>query len=284
MTIAVTGATGKLGKLIIAELKKRLPENEIIALVRNMDKAANLGVSSRFFDYNQPDLLAQSLQGVTKLLLISSNEIGQRITQHSNVINAAKKAGVQYLVYTSLLHADTSPLSVAKEHPETETAIKNSGIEYTILRNGWYHENYTDAIPAALSNQAFYGCAGDGKIASADRSDYAEAAAIVLTDENQHINKIYELVGDEPYTLDTLATEISHQTQKQIPYINLSEQEYSHALTQAGVDAQFAQLIANWDTCAQNGALFDTSKQLSQLLGRPTMSIAQAVQHKLAML
>lgn len=281
MVIAATGANGKLGRLIIAHLKKRLPEHNIVALVRQPDKAQDLGVAVRAFDYDRPDLMAKSLQSIEKLMFISSNAVGQRVAQHLNMVQTAKRVGVSYLVYTSLLHADTSPLSVAQEHPATEQAIKDSGLAYTILRNGWYHENYTDSIPAALTNQAFYGCAGGGKIASADRSDYAEAATIVLT-AGGHEGKTYELFGDTAYTLSDLAAEISRQTHKNIPYVDISEQEYSDALHQAGVDAAFAKLITGWDSDAKNGALFDDSKQLSQLLGRPTMTMVQAVRNQLS--
>lgn len=211
-----------------------------------------------------------------KLLLISGNAIGQRLAQHKNIIAAAEKAGVRHIVYTSLLRADTSPLSVAREHPPTEAALKQSGLGHTILRNGWYSENYTDSIPAALANGAFYGSADDGKISSATRTDYAEAAVAVLTTPG-HEGKTYELAGDHAYTLAELAAEISRQTGRNIPYVNLPETDYSAALVQAGLAGDFAALIAGWDADAEKGALFSEDRTLSRLIGRPTTSLADAV-------
>lgn len=179
MIIAVTGATGHLGRIVIDKLKAKVPAADIVALVRSPDKAADLGVAARAADYSKPETLETALAGVDTLLLISSSEVGQRAVQHGNVIDAAKAAGVKRIVYTSLLHADTSPLSLAEEHRQTEAALKASGIAYTILRNSWYTENYTGSIGGALAGGAFIGSAGDGKISSAPRLDYAEAAVAV---------------------------------------------------------------------------------------------------------
>jgi NAD(P)H dehydrogenase (quinone) len=167
MTIAVTGATGELGRLVIDRLTQRVPAGEIVALVRSLDRARDLGVQARAADYAQPAALHAALAGVHTLLLISSSEIGQRVAQHTNVIDAAKKAGVRHVVYTSLLHADTSTLSLAPEHVATETALKASGLPYTILRNGWYTENYIAAVGPALAQGTLYSSAADGRIASA---------------------------------------------------------------------------------------------------------------------
>ena len=225
---------------------------------------------------DQPEGLPGSLKDIDRLLLISSSEIGKREQQHKNVINAAKKAGVSWIVYTSLLHADTSSLSLAGEHLATEAALKNSGIEYSILRNGWYTENYTGSIAGALGAGAFVGSAGDGKISSATRADFAEAAAIVLTDESQK-GKKFELAGDESYTLTELAAEISKQKGKDIPYNNLPEGEYAKILKSVGLPEMVADAIASWDTGASKGDLFDDSKQLSKLIGRSTTPLADAV-------
>lgn len=275
-TYAVTGATGQLGRLAIAALKEAVGAQSVIALVRDPQKAADLGVAVREADYDRPDTLRQALTGVDKLLLISGNALGQRVAQHRAVIEAAKAAGVQYVVYTSLLRADTSPLSVAAEHPDSEAALKASGMAYTIMRNGWYHENYTDAIAQALALGAFYGSAGEGKIASASRADYAQAAVNVLTGSG-HAGKTYELVGDEAYTLAQLAAEISAQSGKAIAYVDLPEAEYAQALAQAGVAQDFAALIAGWDRDAKQGALYGESRDLHQLLGRATTPIAASV-------
>ena len=276
MKIGVTGATGQLGQLVVEQLKQKTAAENIVALVRTPEKAAKLGVEARAFDYDQPEGLPGALKDIDRLLLISSSEIGKREQQHKNVINAAKKAGVSWIVYTSLLHADTSSLSLAGEHLATEAALKNSDIEHTILRNGWYTENYTGSIAGALGAGAFVGSAGDGKISSATRADFAEAAAIVLTDES-HKGKKFELAGDESYTLAELAAEISKQTGKDIPYNNLPEGEYAKILKSVGLPEMVADAIASWDTGASKGDLFDDSKQLSKLIGRSTTPLADAV-------
>lgn len=277
--IVVTGATGQLGRLVIAALLKKTAASNIVAAVRNVDKAndlAALGVQVRHADYSQPASWDAALQGADKVLLISSSEVGQRTEQHRNVIDAAKRAGVKLLAYTSLLHADTSVLGLAAEHRETEALIRASGVPFTLLRNGWYTENYTAGIAAALSLGAVYGCAGEGRIASAARADYAEAAAVVLTADDQ-AGKVYELAGDTAYTLSEFAAEISRQSGKAIGYVNLPEAAYKQALLGAGLPEFLAELLANSDTGVSQGALFDDSHQLGRLLNRPTTSLVTTV-------
>ncbi len=276
MTIAITGATGQLGRLVVENLKIRTKPADLVALVRTPAKAADLGIAARAADYAQPATLVSALAQVDTLLLISSNEIGSRAAQHRNVIDAAKNAGVRRIVYTSLLHADTSVLNLAGEHLETERLLKASGIAYTILRNGWYTENYTGSIPGALAGGAFIGSAGTGRISSAARVDYAEAAAVVLTSTG-HEGKTYELAGDGAYTLADLAAEISRQSGKTIPYNNLPEADYAAVLIGFGLPEGFAQAIASWDVGASKGALFDEGWQLSGLIGRPTTPLSKVV-------
>ena len=276
MKIAVTGATGHLGTFVVEELKKRVSNENIVALVRTPGKASALEVEVRAFDYNQPETMTAALAGVDRLVLISGNEIGQRARQHFNVIEAAGKAGVEWIVYTSLLHADSTTLNLAGEHMTTEEALKASGINYTILRNGWYTENYTGSIGGALAGGAFIGSAGNGKISSAARADYAEAAAVAITDES-HKGKVYELAGDDYYTLADLAAEISNQTGTNIPYRNLTEAEYTKILESFEIPAGFAAAIASWDVSASKDDLFDDSHQLSALIGRPTTPLADSV-------
>lgn len=276
MKIAIAGATGQLGRLVISKLKESVSAGDIVALARSPQKAADLGVEVREADYNEPETLGPALEGAEALLLISASEVGKRVTQHRNVIHAAKKAEVGWIVYTSLLHADKSSLSLAAEHRATEAELKKSGIPFTLLRNGWYTENYTGSIPGALARGAFIGSAGDGKISSAARADYADAAVAVLTSKEQQ-GKVYELAGDGWYTLSDLAAEISRQTGRNIPYKNLSEKEYALALTTFGLPDGLAQAIAGWDVAASKGALFDDGRNLSALIGRPTTPLSVVV-------
>ncbi|MBN7812247.1 SDR family oxidoreductase [Algoriphagus sp. H41] len=277
MKIAVTGATGQLGTLVIAQLKTQVSTENLVALARNTEKAGALGTEVRPFDYAQPEILAKSLQGVDRLLLISSSEIGHRFAQHSNVIAAAQQAGVKWIVYTSLLHAPESSLSLAGEHVATEKLLAESGIAHTILRNGWYHENFISSIQASVAMGTYAGSAGEGKISAASRQDFAEAAAKVILDE-KHIGKVYELAGDTAYTLTELSSEISEQSGKEVSYANMPEAAYADILKGAGLPAGLAEAIAGWDTSISQGDLLDESKQLSQLIGRPTSPVADTVQ------
>ncbi|WP_086872970.1 SDR family oxidoreductase [Kosakonia pseudosacchari] len=277
--IALTGATGQLGQFVVEELLKTVAAKEIVAIVRNPAKAEALskqGVLVRQADYGDQAALTQALAGVDKLLLISSSEVGQRAAQHRNVINAAKTAGVKFIAYTSLLHADKSPLGLHVEHVETEKMLADSGIPYALLRNGWYSENYLASAPAALAHGVFIGAAGDGKIASATRADYAAAAARVISEEG-HAGKVYELAGDNGWTLTELAALLSKASGKNVVYQNLSEADFAAALKGAGLPEAFANLLADSDAGAAKGGLFDDSKTLSKLIGRPTTSIEKSV-------
>ncbi|MFW5401589.1 SDR family oxidoreductase [Yersinia sp. 1252 StPb PI] len=282
--IAVTGATGQLGRLVINALLKKVPASEIIAAVRTPDKAhelAALGVQIRKADYSQPATLDTAFQGVDKLLLISSSEVGQRIAQHSAVIAAAKRAGVKLLAYTSLLHADKSPLGLGEEHRATEALLRESGLPVVLLRNGWYTENYAASIAPALAHGAFIGAVAEGRIASAAREDYAEAAAVVLTQENQ-AGKVYELAGDDIYTLAEFSAEIARQSGKAVVYHDLSEADFKQALLDAGLPDVFASLLADSDAGAAKGGLFDDSHTLRKLIGRPTTPYADVIAATLA--
>ncbi|AUU89055.1 SDR family oxidoreductase [Phytobacter diazotrophicus] len=277
--IAITGATGQLGALAVEELLKTVKASELVAIVRNPAKAdalAQKGVVIRQADYGDQAALTAALSGVEKLLLVSSSEVGQRAAQHRNVINAAKAAGVKFIAYTSLLHADKSPLGLHVEHVETEKMLADSGIPYALLRNGWYTENYLASAPAALAHGVFIGAAGDGKIASATRADYAAAAARVISTEG-HAGKVYELAGDSAWTLSELAAELSKQSGKPVVYQNLSEADFAGALKGVGLPDVFANLLADSDIGASKGGLFDDSHTLSKLIGRPTTPLAESV-------
>lgn len=277
-TIAITGATGQFGAIALDLLKTK--NADVIALVRSPEKIS--GVEARKFDYSKTEGQVEALKGIDTLILVSSNEIGQRSAQHKNAIESAKKAGVKHIIYTSLLGAtnDNTVKSLAGEHVETEAALKSSGITYTILRNGWYTENYTSSIPAALANNAFYGSAKNGRISSALRAELAETAVNVALGEG-HENKTYELAGSTSWTLTDLAAEISKQTGRNIPYVDLPAENYAEALVQAGLDSDFAGLIAQWDVDASKDALFSEDKTLEKLLGRPTAELDVAVKQSL---
>lgn len=277
--IAITGATGQLGQHVIESLLKTVPASQIVAIVRNLAKATALsqqGITVRQADYSDEAAFTTALQGIDKLLLISSSEVGQRAPQHRNVINAAKAAHVKFIAYTSLLHADTSPLGLADEHIATEKMLAESGIAYVLLRNGWYTENYLASAPAALEHGVFIGAAGEGKIASATRADYAAAAAHVISEEG-HAGKTYELAGDAGWTLSQLAAELAKQSGKKVVYQNLSEADFAAALKNFGLPAGLADMLADSDVGASKGGLFDDSHTLSKLIGRPTTSLADSV-------
>jgi len=283
MKTGITGATGQLGRLVIGKLKERVAESTIVALVRNTEKAKDLGVEAREFDYNKPETLAESLKGIDRLLLISGSDLGQRAKQHTNVVNAAKLAGVKWIVYTSLLHTGNTSVSLAEEHLPTENAIIESGIPYTILRNGWYTENHTSSIGGVLAAGAVFGSAGNGQFSSAARADFAEAAVVVLTGTG-HQGKVYELAGEEAYTLAEYAAEIARQTGKNIEYNNLPVSEYAKILESFGLPGFIAEAIAGWDVSASKGDLFDNSHTLSKLTGRPTTPMSEVVKNALAAL
>lgn len=277
--IAITGATGQLGQLVIKQLLNTVPANQIVAIVRNPAKAEALsqqGITVRQGDYADESTMTSALKGVDKLLLISSSEVGQRATQHQNVINAAKAAGVKFIAYTSLLHADKSPLGLHVEHVATEKALAESGIPYALLRNGWYTENYLASAPSALEHGVFIGAAGEGKIASATRADYAAAAAKVISGDG-HAGNVYELAGDHAWTLSELAAELSKQSGKNVTYQNMSEADFAAALKGVGLPAGLAEMLADSDVGASKGGLFNDSHTLSKLIGRPTTPLSESI-------
>jgi len=272
---AVTGATGRLGRLVVNALLRTVPATEIIALVRTPAKASDLaaeGVIIREADYTRPETLGPALFGVDKLLLIASSDLGNRVPQHKAVIDAAKAAEVELIAYTSVLRADTSQLAVADEHRQTEALLKTSGVSFVLLRNGWYTENYTFSIQAVLKNGAILGSTGKGRISSAARADYAEAAAAVLSAREDQSGGIYELAGDDAFTMSELAAEISRQSGTGVVYRDLPEDEYRAALVAGGLPELYAKSFARSSAVASRGALFEDGHQLSKLIGRATTS------------
>lgn len=278
--IVITGATGRLGPLVVAELLARgVPAEEIVAAVRTPKKATDLaaqGVRVRQADYSQPDTLTSAFAGAEKLLLISSSANGQRIEQHRNVVSAAAVAGVRQIAYTSILRADTSALQLAGEHKATEELIRESGIPYVFLRNGWYLENYSENLAPAVQYGVINGSAGDGRIAAAARADFAAAAAAVLSTDGHH-NAVYELAGDKPFTMSELAAEVTRQSGTQVAYRDLPAEEYTSVLINVGLPAPYAALLADSDEGIVKGELDTDSDDLLRLIDRPTTSLSDAV-------
>ncbi len=278
--ILVTAATGQLGRLTIAKLLETTPAGHVVAAVRDPAKATDLaarGVQVVAADYDRPETLAAALAGVDRVLLISGTDLGRRVVQHGNVIDAAKRAGVSLIAYTSLLRADTTPLAaLAAEHRQTEALLAASGVHHVVLRNGWYTENHLMALPQVLAHGAVLGAAGAGRFSSAARADYAAAAAAVLTTDG-HAGHSYELAGDAAYTLAELAAEIARRSGTPVVYKDLPPAEFTAALTAAGLPPGLADVLADSDVGAGRGGLFDDGHALSRLIGRPTTPMADSV-------
>ncbi len=277
-TYLVTGASGQLGQLVVDHLATLVAKDDILALVRSdaaADAYAAKGIATRRGDYTDTATLEAAFAGVDRLLLISSSEVGQRAVQHGNVIAAAKSAGVGFIAYTSILKADTGNMALAEEHLATEAALKNSGIPHTLLRNGWYSENITMTLGQDLELGQHFGAAKDGKFASAARKDFAEAAAIVLA--GGHDGEVLELAGDEAYTLTEYAALVSDLSGKPVSYTDMPEAAFTEALVGAGLPEGFAAILADSDAKAAEGALFDDSKTLSNLIGHPTEPISETI-------
>lgn len=276
---AVTGASGQLGRLVIDALLARVSPGEIVALARDPAKLADLadrGVAVRRFDYAAPETLAPALAGVERLLLVSSSEIGRREAQHGAVIDAAKAAGVAFIAYTSILHADGSPIDLAIEHRATEALIRASGLRHALLRNGWYTENYTQSAAPSIEHGAVVGSSGDGRISAAPRADYAEAAAVVLTGAIE-ADATYELAGDTAFTLADYAAALARASGQPVAYVDMSEAAYAAALEGVGLPAPFAAILAQSSAATADGALFDDGRVLSRLIGRPTVPMTETV-------
>lgn len=279
---AVTGASGQLGRLVIKALLETEAPGKIVALVRTPDSVADLvarGVTVRTFDYDAPETLMPALQGVTRLVLISGNAVGARVAQHEAVIAAAKAAGVGLVAYTSILNADRSPMLLAAEHKATEAMLAASGLDYALLRNGWYTENYLMGAGAAVAHGVLLGSSGDGIISAAARVDYAEAAATVLA---RGLTGTFELAGDSGFTQTELAAALAEMSGKPVVYQDMSQADYAAALEQVGLPGPFAAILADSDARAGEGALFDASGTLSQLIGRPTTSWRETIAKAMA--
>ncbi|MDQ1595502.1 MAG: hypothetical protein QOH40_2058 [Arthrobacter pascens] len=281
MTIVITGATGQLGRLVVeALLSRNVPAGQIVAGGRDLAKIADLaerGVQVRRIDYDDAGSLRQAFTGAEKVLLVSGSEVGQRLSQHRNAIEAAKESGVSLIAYTSVANAESTAMQLATEHQATETALRDSGVPFALLRNGWYLENYTDQLSVQLQHGAVLGSAGDGRVSAAARADYAEAAAAVLISEGQE-GKVYELGGDVPFTLSELAGEVSAAAGRPVKYQDLPAEQYTQVLVDAGLPEAYAAILADSDLGIARGDLLVTSGDLSRLIGRPVTPMRDAVQ------
>ncbi|MFI2733412.1 SDR family oxidoreductase [Streptomyces sp. NPDC018711] len=286
MSIVVTGATGQLGRLVVDALLDTVPAESVVAVVRDKAKAADLaerGVELRIADYSRPETLAEAFEAGDRVLLISGSEVGQRVPQHRAVIDAAKAAGVAQLAYTGVLGGPEADFTLADEHKATEELILASGLPYTFLRNGWYSENYTANLAPVLAHGAVVASAGEGRVASAARADYAAAAAAVLTGPaEEHLNKTYELSGDTAWSFAEYAAEVGAQTGREIAYNAVPGAVHLEILTGAGVPAPFAEILVDVDRAVALGALALRTGDLARLIGRPTTPVAESIKEALA--
>jgi NAD(P)H dehydrogenase (quinone) len=278
MSIVVTGATGHLGRHVVDQLLEQVPAEQVTAVVRDEAKAAGLaarGVRIAVADYNAPETFDGVFSAGDKVLLISGSEVGgDRVGQHKVVIGAAKAADVALLAYTSAPGRLTAAL--ADDHRGTEEALVASGVPYVLLRNGWYHENYTENLAPVLEHNAVVAAAGEGRVSSASRADYAAAAVAVLTGEG-HENATYELGGDEAWSMAEYAAELSRQTGQEIVYSQVSGEALTGILTGAGLPGPIAAILAGVDTSIEKGELVVDTGDLSRLAGRPTSPLADAI-------
>ncbi|MER5782904.1 NmrA family NAD(P)-binding protein [Streptomyces mobaraensis] len=279
MSIVITAATGHLGRLVVDELLRKVPAEQVVAAVRNPAKAADLaerGVTVRAADYDDPQALKEAFRAGDRVLLISGNEMGKRVAQHTAVVRAAAAAGVAQLAYTGILGGPDAGFALADEHTATERAIQDAGVPYTFLRNGWYSENYTEALGPVLEHGVVLSNTGTGRIASAARADFAAAAAAVLTGDG-HVGRAYELSGDVAWSLDEYAAEVGRQVGRPIAHRSLPPAEHRAVLLGAGVPDPVVTAIVGGEEAAARGALAAVSGDLRRLIGRPTTPVADSI-------
>jgi NAD(P)H dehydrogenase (quinone) len=280
MPLLITGATGQLGRLVVEQLLAAgVPAGDVIATGRATDKIKDLadrGVQVRAVDFGDAAAVREAVTGADRVLLVSAMEPGGRVAQHRNVIDAAREAGTGLVAYTSIVNAGTATIRLAADHQATEKLLRDSGVPYVLLRNSWYHENYTSRLPAFIAQGAIPGSAGEGRISAAGRADYAAAAVRVLTTDG-HAGQAYELGSDEPFTLAQLAAEISAQSGRQVRYVDLPEAEYARALKEHGVPGLMADMLAETDVAVAHGTLYTASGDLGALTGRPATTLSAAV-------
>jgi len=277
--IAVTGATGQLGRLVVDHLLARGADaSDVVAVVRDEAKAAplaELGVEVRVAAYGDVPALTAAFDGVDRVLLISGSEVGQRVAQHASVIEAARAADVGFLAYTSATRADTSDLVLAPEHRETEALLRESGLRVAVLRNDWYHENYAAAVQEAAATGRVTTSTGTGRVASASRSDYAEAAAVVLLGDGDDV--VLELGGDTAWSASEFAEAASAAVGRPVTANVVTSDEHLEALRAAGLDEGTAGFVVALDANIAAGDLDVTTGDLSRLVGHPTQPLAEGL-------
>lgn len=277
-TYAVTGASGQLGRKVLDALLERVDASTVVALARDpakLETYAAKGIDVRQADYDDPASLDAALEGVNRVLLISGNAVGQRERQHGNVIEAAKKAGVEYIAYTSILNAQDSKLALAPEHVATEKLLEKSGLNFDLLRSGWYSENFVGGLAQQVASGVIYGASGDGRYSTATRADIAAGAAAALVGSKG--GNVYECAGDESWTMEEFAEEVSRRAGKPVRYVNQSEADYAKTLESAGLPPPVAAMLASTSALAGEGALENNDRQLSQLSGQPTTPIGETI-------
>lgn len=274
--ILVTGATGQLGSLIVHHLVRRVPADQVIGAGRNAAKAP-AGVEFRALDYDQPASIEAAMKGVDRVVLVSGNEVGKRVPQHQAVIEAAGRAGVRLLAYTSILKADSNPLLLAGEHRGTEEVLAGAAVPCIRLRNGWYSENFANGAPVAIQFGVLRSASRQGRFSTAPRGDYAEGAAALILRDDHRPGQAYELAGSSSFDKRELAALLTHKSGRQVELHDLSAADYAAALMQAGLPEAFAKTLADSDSKAADGWLFDDSRTLEKAIGRPTVPLEQTL-------
>jgi NAD(P)H dehydrogenase (quinone) len=283
-TILVTGATGNLGSKIVQSLLQKAPQAKVIAGARKQEKAAALvgkGAEFRALDYDQPDTIEAALKGVTRVVLVSGTDVGRRVPQHKAVIDAAKRAGVKLLGYTSILRATESPLLLAQEHRGTEEVLAASGLPHILLRHGWYTENSTATAPLSVKFGVVQSCAADGRYSTATRQDYAEGDAALILRDGHSPGQRYELAGSTSWSKGEYAALLSRLSGKPVTYQAMSQPDFAASLVAAGLPEIVAKIISDSDAGAANGWLQDDSRTLEKVLGRPTQTLEKIVEQTL---
>ncbi|KJE35069.1 nucleoside-diphosphate sugar epimerase [Thalassospira sp. HJ] len=262
MTILITGATGQLGSLVVKHLLDRIPANDIAVSVRGPEKAADL-----------------SAKGIDTALIISAeDDNAKRIAQHRTAVDAAKASGVKHIVYTSIIDPKAdADFTYSAIHLDTENYIRESGLAYTLLRNSFYADLLLAGVPHALETGDFGAPAGDAKITYIPRNDLAEAAATVLANPADHINKTYDLTGTKGVTHDEIASYIANATGKPVKFVDLPAEVHTGILSGLGLPGHLIEALAGLYVGAKKGDYETVSSDFETLVGRKPQSVEDFV-------